>query len=424
MEDTNHRPTWKTLLAFAIIYFVWGSTFLAIRVGVREVPPLVLAAMRFSVAGLVLFGWVLARGERAPSGREWRSASILGMVIFVFDYGLLFWAEQRVPSGIAAVMLATIPVFMALCEIIFLRTQRLTVRLALALLIGIGGVGVLMSHTLNLGGAPIDKLGAMALIFASISWSIASVLARKLPLPSSKVMSSGAQMLCGGILLAIAAGAVGGLRKFFSPAGFRGGGRVRRIQKFSSLVRFARGVARVALSDRCGFDHRFYGVRVADPSRIAHESRHLRLCESDCSRAGRIFSGRRSAHRANHPGNFSGADQCNSDHNHANEETSGVSPGGRRGITVVTGRFDETVRRVRCLGGVASTSATSRSAAAPGCEIPADAPPREMVRKFRQSRSSQSFHNPASCHPSSRSLRCSRLYSAAFPRSCGSSTRF
>jgi drug/metabolite transporter (DMT)-like permease len=170
--------------------------------------------MRFSVAGLVLFVWVLARGERPPSGREWRSASILGMVIFLFDYGLLFWAEQRVPSGIAAVMLATIPVFMALCEIIFLRTQRLTARLALALLIGIGGVGVLMSHTLNLGGAPIDKLGAMALIFASISWSVASVLARKLPLPNSKVMSSGAQMLSGGILLALAAGAFGEYRNF------------------------------------------------------------------------------------------------------------------------------------------------------------------------------------------------------------------
>ena len=222
MEDTNHRPTWKTLLAFSIIYFVWGSTFLGIRVGVREVPPLILAAMRFSVAGLVLFGWVLARGERAPSLREWRSASILGMVIFLFDYGLLFWAEQRVPSGIAAVMLATIPVFMALSEIIFLRTQRLTARLALALLIGIGGVGVLMSRSLNLGGAPIDKVGAMALIFASISWSIASVLARKLPLPDSKVMSSGAQMLAGGILLAIVAGALGEFRNFHPSAVSRG----------------------------------------------------------------------------------------------------------------------------------------------------------------------------------------------------------
>ena len=222
MENAEHRPTWKTLLAFAIIYFVWGSTFLAIRVGVREVPPLVLAAMRFSIAGLVLFGWMLARGERSPSAHEWRSASILGTVIFLFDYGLLFWAEQRVPSGIAAVMLATIPVFMALSEIIFLRTQRLTIRLGLALLIGIGGVGVLMSRALNLGGAPIDLLGALALIVASISWSIASVLARKLPLPSSKVMSSGAQMLAGGILLALAAGAFGEFRNFHPSAVSRG----------------------------------------------------------------------------------------------------------------------------------------------------------------------------------------------------------
>ena len=209
-----HRPTWKTLLAFAIIYFVWGSTFLAIRVGVREVPPLVLAAMRFSVAGAVLYGWMLARGERSPTVREWSSASLLGIVIFVFDYGLLFWSEQRVPSGIAAVMLATIPAFMALSEIIFLRTQRLTARLALALLIGLGGVAVLVSRSLNLGGAPIDKLGAMALIFASISWSIASALTRKLPLPQSKVMSSGAQMLAGGVFLTLAAAALGEFRNF------------------------------------------------------------------------------------------------------------------------------------------------------------------------------------------------------------------
>jgi drug/metabolite transporter (DMT)-like permease len=222
MEDTKHRPAWKTLLAFGIIYFVWGSTFLAIRVGVREVPPLVLAAMRFSVAGLVLCGWMLARGERSPSAREWQSASVLGMVIFLFDYGLLFWAEQRVPSGIAAVMLATIPVFMALSEIIFLRTQSLTMRLSLALLIGIGGVAVLMSRALNLGGAPIDKRGAMALIFASISWSVASAFARKLPLPSSKVMSSGAQMLAGGIFLTIAAGVCGEFRNFHPGAVSRG----------------------------------------------------------------------------------------------------------------------------------------------------------------------------------------------------------
>src|SRR5438067_13760686 len=162
------RAAWKTMLAFAIIYFVWGSTFLAIRVGVREVPPFLLAAMRFLAAGLVLYGWTIARGEPSPSGREWKSAFLLALLIFVFDYGLLFWAEQRVPSGIAAVMMATIPLFMALSEIIFLRAQRLTVRLALALLVGIGGVAVLMSRSLNLGGAPIDRAGAVALIIAAM----------------------------------------------------------------------------------------------------------------------------------------------------------------------------------------------------------------------------------------------------------------
>ena len=205
---------WKTLLAFAIIYFVWGSTFLAIRVGVREVPPFLLAAMRFLVAGLFLYGWMIAHGERSPTGRQWTSASLLAILIFVLDYGLLFWAEQRVPSGIAAVMMATIPVFMALSEIIFLGTQRLTVRLALALFIGIGGVAVLMSRSLNLGGAPIDGAGAMALMIASMSWSVSSALTRKLPLPSSKVMSSGAQMLAGGVLLTLTAAALGEFHSF------------------------------------------------------------------------------------------------------------------------------------------------------------------------------------------------------------------
>jgi drug/metabolite transporter (DMT)-like permease len=209
MDATTHRPAWKTLLAFAIIYFVWGSTFLAIRIGVSEVPPLLFAAMRFLVAGLVLYGWMMARGERSPSRRQWMSVVLLALLIFVVDYGLLFWAEQRVPSGIAAVMMATIPVFIALSEILFLRTQRLTVRLALALLIGIGGVAVLMSrslgYSLKLGGAPIDRSGAAALIVGSMSWSIASVLTRKLPLPDSKVMSSGAQMLAGGVLLTVTA---------------------------------------------------------------------------------------------------------------------------------------------------------------------------------------------------------------------------
>lgn len=214
METIINRPAWKTLLAFAIVYFVWGSTFLAIRVGVRELPPFLLAAMRFFVAGLFLCGWVIARGGRLPNKRQWASVFLLAIIIFVLYYGLLFWAEQRVPSGLTAVMLAMIPAFTALLEVMFLRTQKLTAGLALALLIGIGGVAVLMSRTLNLRGEAIDRTGAMALIIASMSWSIASVLTCKLALPASKVMSSGVQMLAGGVFLALTAATLGEFHGF------------------------------------------------------------------------------------------------------------------------------------------------------------------------------------------------------------------
>lgn len=214
METTDHPATWKTLLAFAIIYFVWGSTFLAIRVGVSEVPPFLLAAMRFLAAGLALTGWMLARGEQWPRARQWAGACLLAFLIFVVDYGLLFWAERKVPSGVAAVMMATIPAFTALTEIVLLRTQKLTVRLGLALLIGLCGVAVLVSRSLNLGGAAIDGRGATALIVASMSWSVASALNRMLPLPESKAMSSGIQMLVGGVMLSAVAAGLGELHGF------------------------------------------------------------------------------------------------------------------------------------------------------------------------------------------------------------------
>lgn len=221
METTRPAP-WKILLAFGIIYFVWGSTFLGIRIGVREVPPLLFAAMRFSAAGLILFGYLSLRGTALPTAREWLTITLLSFLIFVVDYGLLFWAEQRVPSGIAAVMLATIPAFMALSEIILLRTQKLTARLAIALLIGLGGVSVLVSHSLSFGEVPIDPDGAAALMIASVSWSVASALSRKLPLPASKPMSAGAQMLVGGTLLTLAAAVFGEFRGFHASAVSRG----------------------------------------------------------------------------------------------------------------------------------------------------------------------------------------------------------
>ncbi|HXR14890.1 MAG TPA: EamA family transporter [Terriglobales bacterium] len=209
METAARPPAWKILLAFAVIYFVWGSTFLAIRVGVHEVPPFLLAAARFLVSGVVLFGWMRLKGTPSPSGAQWAGATLLGALIFLVDYGCLFWAEQRVPSGIAAVVLATIPVFITLLEIVFLRTQRLTVRLGMALLVGLCGVAVLTVHSFSFGEVPINRAGALALLVASFTWSVATILTRRLPLPASKPMSAAAQMITGGIQLTVLAAVSG-----------------------------------------------------------------------------------------------------------------------------------------------------------------------------------------------------------------------
>src|SRR6185312_17568917 len=179
VASTSSHHRWKTLVAFAIIYLVWGSTFYAIRVGVHEVPPLLLAAVRFTIAGAVLFTWALAQGESLPRPREWAATTIVAVLIFVVDYGILFWAEQRVPSGTAAVILATIPAFMALCEISLLRTERLTLRLGSALLIGLAGVMVLVDPAPGLGGAPVYTLGAAGLLLSAVAWSGASVLSKR-----------------------------------------------------------------------------------------------------------------------------------------------------------------------------------------------------------------------------------------------------
>ncbi len=225
MPALSDRPAnWKTLLAFAIIYLVWGTTFLAIRMGVQQVPPFLFAAMRFFAAGVILFLWTVSRGEKIPTGRQWINASFIAVLAFLLNYGPLFWAEQRVPSGIAAVMMATIPLFTAVAEIVLLRTQRLTLRLALALVVGLLGVAVLMSHSLALGGAPVDRIRACALLVAAVSWSLGSVLTRKLSaapapgspsaLPQSKLMTSAAQMLAGGFFLALTSGVLGEFQRF------------------------------------------------------------------------------------------------------------------------------------------------------------------------------------------------------------------
>jgi drug/metabolite transporter (DMT)-like permease len=210
---TSRPAPWKILSAFAIIYFVWGSTYLAIRVGVLEMPPFLMAGLRFFVAGAVLYGWMRLTGVPSPTRREWRDASLLGALMFLMDYACLFWAEQRVPSGISAVILAAIPVCITLLEMM-LGTQRLTARLGVGLAVGIAGVGVLVNPFSSLGEAPLDHRGVIALIVACWGWSIGTIVTRRVALPKSKAMGSGMQMLCGGVQLLILAAIAGEFTRF------------------------------------------------------------------------------------------------------------------------------------------------------------------------------------------------------------------
>ena len=215
MTTTSARPVaWKLLLAFAIIYLVWGSTYLAIRFGVREIPPFLMAGLRFTIAGLAMWAWLRVSGTPSPTLREWRDATVLGTLMFLIDYACLFWAEQRVPSGIAAVILAMIPVCITLLEITFLRTQRLTLRLALGLAIGIIGVVVLMNPWASLGEAALDRRGVIALLVSCCGWSVGTIVTGRLTLPASKPMSAAAQMLSGGVQLLVLAAIAGEFAHF------------------------------------------------------------------------------------------------------------------------------------------------------------------------------------------------------------------
>ncbi len=190
----------KTVLAFAAIYIVWGSTFFAIRVLVQTVPVFLAAGLRFAIAGLLLFIWMRLRGGIPLSGLEWKNVSILGALLFLVPYGGLFWAEKTLPSGVASVLVATIPLWTVFLEAIVFKAHRLHPIQFAAIALGFAGVVVVATGGDQSGGR-FALLPCLALMGSAISWSVGSVVTKRLKLPESKAMSSGAQMLTGGALL-------------------------------------------------------------------------------------------------------------------------------------------------------------------------------------------------------------------------------
>jgi len=212
-EKSLHRSTFdlRVVLAFLAIYILWGTTFLAIRVAVREVPPLFAAGTRMFLAGVILFVFMWMRGATLPTKQQWRSLFLMGSLMFVLDYGLLFWAEKYVPSGIAAVLSATVPLMTIAFEMVVFRMQPFRWSLVCAVLLGFCGVGVLMMPDPH---QALPILPCLAILLGTSGWCLGTVLSRRLVLPESRPVTSGSAMMIGGAILLLLSGAFGELHPF------------------------------------------------------------------------------------------------------------------------------------------------------------------------------------------------------------------
>jgi drug/metabolite transporter (DMT)-like permease len=196
----------RLAIAFASVYIIWGSTYLAIRFALETLPAFSMAGVRFLISGGVLYAIARLTGAPAPRRIEWRSAAVVGAALLLGGNGGVVLAERSVPSGMAALLVATLPLWMAGLQAAQLgRLPR--GRTALGLLVGFLGVAILVGP--GAGGTGVSLIGVALLLLASLSWAAGSLYSREAPLPRSSILSTAMQMLCGGVLLLVAGGATG-----------------------------------------------------------------------------------------------------------------------------------------------------------------------------------------------------------------------
>jgi drug/metabolite transporter (DMT)-like permease len=202
-------PSSAQLIAgFAAVYVIWGSTYLAIKYAVESFPPFVMAGTRHLTAGLLLYTWLRLRGTPAPERRHWRSAAIIGGLLLLGGNGLVSWAEQRVPSGLASLIIASVPLWMALVQGIQ-RRRRPSLMVLAGLCIGLAALVTLVLPGRFGGGEHVDPIGAAALLLAALSWVLGSLASRRAVLPPSMLLGISMEMIAGGTLLWIVGLSVG-----------------------------------------------------------------------------------------------------------------------------------------------------------------------------------------------------------------------
>lgn len=206
------RRVW---IALGLVYLVWGSTYLAVMVGIQTLPPLLMSSVRFALAGGVLYAWSIRRGDVTgdrPGATQWLSAAVVGGLLLFVGNGGIAWSETRIDSGVAALIVACVPIFVALLEWTLFR-KRLSGLGVLGLAVGIAGVGFLVGPS-----GEVDPVGGAVIVFASLAWTVGSLYAPRAPLPQRPLVSASMQMLSASALLAVAAVFAGELGEVRAPS--------------------------------------------------------------------------------------------------------------------------------------------------------------------------------------------------------------
>jgi drug/metabolite transporter (DMT)-like permease len=232
------RPRVRLALAFAAVYLIWGSTYLAIAFAIETLPPLLMAAARFLIAGGVLYLWARATGIAAPARRQWGWAFFLGGLFFLIGNGAVVWVEQELPSGLTALIVAMVSVWTAILEWARPGGRRPGPAVVAGIVLGFAGVALLVLPG-HVGGGHANPGAVLLLMGSTFAWALASVLSREADLPRETAMVSGMEMLAGGVLLALAGSAAGELGHFhLARVSLKSGLALGYLVVFGSLVTF------------------------------------------------------------------------------------------------------------------------------------------------------------------------------------------
>jgi drug/metabolite transporter (DMT)-like permease len=202
--ENNKSHLFKVILAFAAIYTIWGTTYLAIRIAVTTMPAFLMAGTRFLIAGALAFAFLRLRRVPMPNRLEWRSAAMIGAFLLVGGNGLVTWSEQQIPSSYAALVVATVPLWMTLFDWLFYRGPAPNKQISLGLILGIVGIVLLIGPGQLRGQATFDWISLAVLLLAPVLWSIGSLYSREAQQPANVFMTTAMEMLAGGALLIIA----------------------------------------------------------------------------------------------------------------------------------------------------------------------------------------------------------------------------